>query len=90
MQNTSLATKGHFIAISSVNAVLFDSESSNFEDLKEYNYKVARNLMSEALIKARYFKWSGDSKIRYRNEFGLYTLALFRKKRFPGYVFVID
>lgn len=77
-----LATKGHFIVITSANAVLFDSESSNFEGLKEYNYKVARNLMGEAfeILKVRYFSWSADREIGYHNESGLYTLAIFRKK----------
>ena|GEM_PF-3548873 len=77
-----LATKGHFMVITSANTVLFDSESSSFEDFKEYNYKVAKNLMGEAfeILKARYFNWSTDSEIRSHNEFELYTLAIFRKK----------
>ena len=40
-----LAVRGYFIVVTSAKAVLFDKAAYNSEGLKEYNYKVARNLM---------------------------------------------
>jgi len=77
-----LAPQGHFIVVTTANAVLFNNESSRWEDLKEYNYKVARSLMGEAfeILKVRYFNWLTVETNGGCNESGLRTLAIFKKK----------
>lgn len=76
-----LRIRGHFIAITPSNAVLFNA-ATGFKDLKKYNLKIARDLMGESfeILKVRYFDWSAGSDSSSMGQSGLYTLAIFRKK----------
>lgn len=78
-----LRIRGHFIVATPANAVLFNDAASNLEDLKEYNLKIARNLMGDTfeVLKVRYFDWSPGPNRLVFDQSGLYTLAIFRKKQ---------
>jgi|SRR6185312_8113038 len=78
-----LRIRGHFIAVIPSNAVLFNNMASSLEDLKEYNLRIARNLMGESfeILKVRYFEWSPGPKSLAFDQPGLYTLAIFRKRQ---------
>ena len=76
-----LRQRGHFVAIASSRAVLFNGMEQDLSGLKEYNYTVARELMGPnfEILKVRCFNWGPESESSDFSQFRLSTLAIFRK-----------
>lgn len=76
-----LRRRGHFVALTPSRAVLFNRMEKDLSGLKEYNLTVARNLMGIdfQILKVRCFNWVAESESSDFSQFGLSTLAIFRK-----------